>query len=141
MKLRCAWVFAGLAVVLMWLFTSPPALASEKGDSARTSLIQPPAVLSPADREEIIGIFKVSFAWKEAPGAEGYHFVLAKDRRFKKVVYEERRIPGTSCAVDNLDYGTYFFKISSVATDGSEGPFSDVLTFVVVPPPPAKTLK
>ncbi len=138
MKLRYAWLLPGLAGMIMWLYASSPALASERGDPAQTSLIQPPSVLSPADRAEIIGVFKVLFSWKEASGAEGYHFVLARDRRFKKIVYEDRRTPGTSCTVDNLDYGTYFFKISSVAADGSEGPFSEALTFVVVPPPPAK---
>ena len=139
MKLRCTWMFLKWVILLMSVVASSPALVS--GDSVRMDQIQPPAVLSPADRTEIIGTFKVSFTWKETPKAEGYHFVLARDRRFKNIVYEDRRTRSTSCTVDNLDYGTYFFKISSVATDGSEGPFSDVLTFVVVPPPPAKTPK
>jgi hypothetical protein len=125
-------------LVLISFIASFPALASggqERGEVSAGRL-QAPTILSPADRSEIRGIFKVTFAWSQVPEAAAYHFILARDRRFKDVVYQDPRALKVSCTVSDLSYGTYFFRVSSIAKDGSEGPFSDVFSFVVVPPPP-----
>ncbi len=134
-------LFVAVCSILPLLFSivSPiSALESEKGDRGQMSPLAPPAILSPAEMSEFRGIFKVSFSWSEVPKAVGYHFVLSRDRRFRNIVYEKANVTGSSCAVENLGYGTYFYKISSVGSDGSEGLPSDVRTFVIAPPPPVK---
>lgn len=134
-------LFCMQCFMLMTCFiTGTQVFASENekvGGPLKGQLV-PPSILSPAERSELRGAYKVLFTWSEAPGAAAYHIVLARDRRFKNIVYEDRKVVNISSQVENLGYGTYFFKISSVGLDGSEGPFSDMLTFIVVPPPPLK---
>ncbi len=139
MKTHKAALFAGCFVSLFLVITATQAPASESTQEGAVQKVQmpPPSIISPAERLELRGIFKVSFSWSEVQGASGYHVVLSRDRRFRKIVYENARVAGPACVVDNLGYGTYFYKISSVAADGSEGPFSDVRTFLIAPSPPA----
>jgi hypothetical protein len=71
--------------------------------------------------------------WRGVPQAAGYHVLLARDRKFKYVVFENARVPGTSIRIRSLDYGTYFLKISTISKDGVEGPFSNTRSFIIVP--------
>jgi len=111
-------------------------LNMEKGNKPQSAKLQPPLILSPGERSELRDISKIKFIWREVPVAARYHVILARDRSFKNIIIENSNVADTSHAVENLDYGTYFFKISSISSDGTEGPFSDILTFVIVPPPP-----
>jgi hypothetical protein len=107
-----------------------------KGNEPQSAKLKPPLILSPGERSEFRDVHKIEFIWREVPAAAGYHVILARDRVFKNTIDENANVADTSYAVDNLDYGTYFFKISSVSSDGTEGPFSDILNFIIVPPPP-----
>ncbi len=131
-------IFALCSVALFLFIAVCSALALEggKGDAPQTGQLPPPRILSPADRSEIRAIFKMPFSWSDVPKAAGYHIVLAKDRKFRNIVYENVRVTETSCIAENLSYGTYFYRISSIAENGAEGPFSEVRTFVIVPSPP-----
>jgi len=104
---------------------------------AALQALEPPTILFPGEIAELRGASDVTFRWTAVPGAAGYHIVLAKDRSFRTVVYENTKVSDTSYKVENLDYGTYFFRIASIAADGSEGPFSDRLSFIIAPHPPA----
>jgi hypothetical protein len=55
---------------------------------------------------------------------------------FTRIVYENPRVSETSITVRNLDFGPHFFKIRCIARDGTEGPFSDIRSFIIAPPPP-----
>lgn len=111
-------------------FSVPQTLESRKR-------LQPPMILSPSERAEFRGPSKIAITWSEVPDAAGYHFILAKDRTFMRIVSEEKRFAGLSSTTEALGYGTYFFKICSVTSDGIEGPFSDALSFVVAPAVPS----
>ena len=106
------------------------------GDELKT---ESPLVLSPKDIAEFRGINNIEFIWLRIPGASKYHVLLSKDRRFKHIVHESSEIPEASCKIGDLDFGTYFFKVAAVSPDGAEGPFSDTLSFIIVPPAPART--
>lgn len=108
----------------------------EKGNEPQRAKLQPPLILSPHETSEFRDIHKIKFIWREVPAAVGYHVILARDRRFKNIIHENANVANTSYTIENLDYGTYFFKISSISSNGTEGPFSDTLTFIIVPPPP-----
>jgi len=97
-------------------------------------MAQKPLILSPPEIAEFRGESTIAFTWRDVPSAAKYHVVLSKDRRFRKTVYENAGIAGTSVTIDNLDYGTYFFKVSAVSGEGSDGPYSDTLTFIIAPP-------
>lgn len=140
MKLNRPLLLAACLVLLLPVVAAypMPAPEMEKVNGITKGQLQPPAIFSPSERSEIRGIFKMSFSWGDVPGAAGYHIVVSRDRRFEKIIYENSNVPDSACIVDNLGYGTYFYKISSVAPDGSEGPASDVRTFIIVPPPPPR---
>lgn len=119
------------------LLPVPPATAAaEGGHQLSPGVLPPPMIIAPAEIAELRGVNNVTFRWSKVKGAVAYHFLLARDRRFRNVV-ENTHISGTSYTVGNTNYGTYFVKISSVSADHSEGPFSPRRSFILVPPPPA----
>jgi hypothetical protein len=99
------------------------------------STLGPPIITAPEEIAEIRDIFDIDVKWSNVPSAAGYHVVLARDRLFKNIIFENPIITGTFIRIRNLDYSTYFLKISSVANDGMEGPFSDIRAFIIVPHP------
>lgn len=129
---------AACCVFFLCMLTVPAARAAADGGSRLSrGKIHAPQVIAPADLAEFRGADHVTFRWRGVQGAAAYHLVLARDRRFKNIVSENSHVTGTSYVVGNLNYGTYFFEISSVSAGGTEGPFSQRLSFIVVPPPPA----
>lgn len=137
MKVSCFFLFG--FVLFASFFTPHPGLSAVVGNASpeksREVTMPPPLLLHPEEITEFRDESEIEFSWREDASAAGYHVVLSKDRRFKRIVYENERVAGTSHTIDNLDYGTYFFKICSVARDGTEGPYSDTLTFIIVPHP------
>lgn len=109
-----------------------------KGEGLPIIEPQPPLISSPEELSEFRDINKIEFLWRNVPTVAGYHIILAKDRTFKNIIHENSRVAGTSYTIENLDFGTYFFKVSSVSSNGAEGPFSDTLTFIIIPPPPTE---
>src|SRR4030042_2457843 len=101
--------------------------------------LQPPLIIYPEEISEFRGINKIEFKWHKVKDADRYHVILARDRAFKIIIHENNKINDTSYTIENLDYGTHFLKIRSVASDGTEGPFSHTLSFIIVPPPPLIT--
>jgi hypothetical protein len=95
--------------------------------------LEPPLITAPKEIAEIRNIFDIDIMWHGVPRAAGYHVILARDRTFKYVVFENAEVPGTSIRIRNLDYGTYFLKISTISKDGVEGPFSNTRSFIIVP--------
>ncbi len=112
---------------LFFLTAAPLASAQQTGPQA-------PTILAPLEISELRGVDKVDFRWSPVSGASGYHIVLAKDREFRHVIYENRNVSGTSYKVENLDYGTHFFRVAPIMKGGTEGPFSGTRTFIMVPP-------
>lgn len=98
--------------------------------------LPPPVIVQPAEIAELREGNNIKFSWLGVKGAVSYHFLLARDRRFKNVV-ENTYIKGTFYTVGNTNYGTYFVKISSVSAAHFEGSFSPRRSFIVVPSPPA----
>lgn len=100
------------------------------------SQLRQSAITSPKEISELRGIHDITFSWQTVPGAAGYHFVLARDRAFKRIIREIAKADGNSLFITRLDYGIYYVKVSPVANDGTEGPFSDTVSFVITLPPP-----
>jgi hypothetical protein len=95
--------------------------------------LEPPLITAPREITELRNIFDIDVMWHGVPRAAGYHVLLARDRKFKYVIFENAKVPGTSIRISNLDYGTYFLKISTISKDGVEGPFSNTRSFIIVP--------
>ena len=94
-------------------------------------------ILSPRERAEFRNLNKITFSWLSVPQAVSYHVILAKDRTFTNVIHEASHVTGTSYTIEGLNYGTYFFKLRSRLSDDTEGPSSETLSFIIVPPQPS----
>ena len=68
---------------------------------------------------------KVRFSWAADEHAETYRFMLAKDREFTQLVYEEL-IDDVHFVHGNLKQGHYFWKVVGINKNGGEGLPSDV---------------
>ena len=79
--------------------------------------------------------------WLAVMDAVAYHLQIAGDHEFNRVLEESPDIAGTAYKTRELDYGSYYFRIRSVAEDGYEGAWSDTIPFAVVPHPPAPSLE
>jgi hypothetical protein len=93
----------------------------------------PPALVTPAN--DNIFYFrdippKVSFTWKPGEGIKDYHLIVSKDPQFQEVVYEGR-VESGSFSHGNLKQGDYYWRVSSVNSDG-EGVFSQPRHFVLI---------
>lgn len=102
----------------------------------------PPFTQSPADQAEIRSRQRtVSLAWLKVSDAVSYHFQLAEDREFNRILNDLKGIRQTNYTTSPLEYRTYYFRICSTASDGYEAAWSDVQSFTIVPPPPAPPLE
>ncbi len=94
---------------------------------------EPPVLASPAG-DEIFPFRKVpprvSFGWNGSGDVRRYHFVLARDSRFQEIIYEDR-VDGNQFVHGNLKPGDYFWRVSSVNSNG-EGGFSRARHFQLI---------
>jgi hypothetical protein len=95
--------------------------------------IPPPRILYPTEISEIRFKNDLVIRWTSVKGAAGYHVMLAEDRCFRHLLMDIPRVSGTSYSISDLDYGTYFLKISSIGEDNVEGRFSPRRSFILVP--------
>jgi hypothetical protein len=77
----------------------------------------------------------LEFNWPRVRDAARYHVQVAEDSGFNSLVKDADNIRGTVYRIENLDYGTYYFRTSSFADDGYEGLWSPVQSFTLSPPP------
>lgn len=99
----------------------------------------PPFIQSPVDASEIKGK-TVTWRWLTVSGAAHYVLNISRDRNFARDVFRTD-INESSYQRVFQDFGTYYFRICSVAADGFESLWSDTLSFKLVPPPPAPSVE
>ncbi|MDF1527066.1 MAG: FecR domain-containing protein [bacterium] len=84
----------------------------------------------------------VNFVWESVKGAASYHLMVAHDRYFSNLLYDNAKIRGTGTQVDNMEAGVYYWRVSSVDGKGRESlssPFS-VFRLVHDQTPPLLTM-
>jgi hypothetical protein len=97
---------------------------------------QPPFIEFPADGAE----YKkktLTFKWLKVKDALRYHVQVAEDPGFNILIEDRKDIRSPECIVRDLNFQRHWFRISSIVEDGYEGRWSDTLSFIVLPPPPA----
>ncbi len=99
----------------------------------------PPLIQTKDEEAEFINK-KGRFAWLKVEDAIMYHLQVAQDKEFTVIKEEKLDYKGEFYETEALDYGTYYFRISSIAADGYEAGWSETLTFRLIPPPPAPAL-
>lgn len=101
--------------------------------------LEAPIILTPEEIAEYRDVYDIRVTWSSVPRGSAYRVVLARDRMFQYSIYDNPNITNTALTFWNLDYGTYFLKVSAISKDGAEGPSSDTVSFIVVPPVPEMT--
>lgn len=94
----------------------------------------PPLISSPVDGSEF-SKKTINFNWLKVADADSYNLQIAKDRDFNNLIIDHTIRETTYTA--SLDYQTYFFRISSIASDGYQAGWSDTQRFDIVSPPPS----
>jgi hypothetical protein len=134
--MACFFIFIGIPTMPQLLaIEKNMTISSERYEIGPSNEPGPPLITAPEEIAEIRDVFDLDVKWSNVPSAARYHIILARDRLFKYVIFENATIMGTFLRIRNLDYSTYFLKISSIAKDGTEGPFSDIRSFIIVPHP------
>ena len=77
----------------------------------------------------------MAFTWASATEAANYHFQLARDERFARILDEVRATGETTYNVATLAPGEYYWRVASIRADGDHGPFGDAQRFALFPPP------
>ena len=96
---------------------------------------EPPNVVSPAPKAKHRG-HEVPLQWTEPDQAHRYHLQVSNDGRWDNPVVNDASL-ATPAATRALPPGTYQWRLASIRTDGDHGPFGDVKTFILLPPPAA----
>jgi hypothetical protein len=100
----------------------------------------PPLIQSRADEFEFVGK-TAQFTWLKVKDADLYHTQVAEDDGFTVIKEENTNYQGESCKTGPLDYGAYYFRISSIAEDGYQAGWSEPVFFRLIPPPPSPPLE
>jgi hypothetical protein len=96
----------------------------------------PPFIQTPIDGSE----YKqksVQCQWLKVKDAVRYHVQISEDREFNRIIIDKNDIKDTGFITSSLNYGSYYFRVNSIAEDDYEGAPSDTLSFTVMPPPPS----
>jgi hypothetical protein len=103
--------------------------------SSSYALAPPPTLIAPINMKQFTfpnpKQGKVTFAWTEAPGARAYHLEIGQDQFFFDPILDLKPLPTVMHEVEKLEAGTYFWRVSSINAQGSEGGFSDQEIFQI----------
>ena len=99
----------------------------------------PPLIQTKGEAAEFMGRTG-RFTWLKVEDAVMYHIQVAQDSEFSLMKEERFDQKDESYETGVLDYGTYYFRISSIAADGYEAGWSETVPFRLIPPPPAPPL-
>ncbi len=83
----------------------------------------------------------IKLLWLKVGDAAAYHLQLAADKAFTAPIVDVKDITKTYYQTKKLAYGTYYFRLSSIAADNYEGVWSDTGRFTFIPPPPAPAVE
>ena len=94
-----------------------------------------PVLLAPPHQAEITYVDPARattlLAWKQVPGATGYHVMLDYSAYFNRPVVDRTGIRDASVELIGLETGKYYWRVSASDKDGTEGAFSDFARFTV----------
>lgn len=80
---------------------------------------------------------KVRFSWAHDPAATAYHFQLAADAGFERILMQRDDLREAGLVLDEeLPAGDYFWRVGLSTADEGRGPYSDAQRFRRPPPGP-----
>jgi hypothetical protein len=96
---------------------------------------EPPNVVSPPPKTKHRG-HEVLLQWTEPEHAHRYHLQISSEGNWDHPMVNETSLSTTS-VTRALPSGTYQWRLASIRADGDHGPFGDIKTFTLLPPPSA----
>lgn len=94
---------------------------------------EPPRLALPQDGS-LSSQAKITFRWEPAPAAHSYRFQLAQDAAFQQTLALVPNIADSTHAVLlALPHGQYYWRVASVTSAGSIGPYSDAFSLTLQP--------
>ncbi len=93
-----------------------------------------PIIKTPRTDSELLEQL-VEVRWLAVAGAENYHLQIARDSIFEQIVMEEKALSASGHSVFLPDSGSYYARVSAIAVDGHQGPWSGVIKTTLIAPP------
>jgi hypothetical protein len=105
---------------------------------AKVALPDMPVLLAPPHQADISyptpAQATTLLAWKEVPGAAGYHFQIDYSAYFSRPLYDRQGWKGNSIELRGLDVGKYYWRVAALDKESNQGQFSDFFRFSVSAP-------
>ncbi|GBU09871.1 hypothetical protein AwWohl_10090 [Gammaproteobacteria bacterium] len=109
-----------------------------KGEEARYDFILkarpiPPIIISP-QIEKPVSTKDIQFKWAKQTSISAYRLEIAQDFKFDKLILQ-KDISGSSSFLlqERPKSGTYFWRIAAISVKDGQGPFSDPISFKILP--------
>lgn len=98
----------------------------------------PPRSLVAPQPQEVLRLdrFDTLFRWNAVETASSYRLEIARDETFFDLVVDRRVGPEASVRIQNIEAGTYFWRVSTFSSNGFEGTPTAARYFVYVQPRP-----
>ncbi|MEA5113364.1 MAG: FecR domain-containing protein [Geobacteraceae bacterium] len=100
----------------------------------------PPFVQTPSEGAKHRGN-TLKFKWLQVQDAKRYQFQTAADREFREAAAYTEETGDTEFSHRFSEFGTFYFRVRSVAADGYAGAWSDAVSFTIAPPPPSPEME
>ena len=110
-------------------------LAQEGNVMSRGKLLGVPVLQAPGNLDWRVSVrekIPVNFVWERVREAGTYHLMVAYDRYFTNLLYDNASIRNTGAQVPNMEAGVYYWRVSSVDSKGRESLFSPFSVFRLV---------
>ncbi|MDX1606187.1 MAG: hypothetical protein R3202_08335, partial [Candidatus Competibacterales bacterium] len=75
------------------------------------------------------------FRWAEVEQAVAYRFQLGPEPGFNVPAIDRTDLAATTLTPESLEPGDYHWRVASIAADGEQGPYGDVIAFSLRPTP------
>jgi len=96
---------------------------------------QPPVALKPIDSEVLRGQTPI-LQWTGSENASNYHLEIATDINFEHIAFDKKGIIETYYKPTALTKnGHYYWRLSSIASDGEQGPTGPIRSYQIKPIP------
>lgn len=91
-------------------------------------LLEPPRNLSPTLNKIVLDL-PLEFTWGVLDGAVSYKFMLSSDSKFSNIIADMSELKSNSYTVNNLDPGTYYWRVFAIDRHGLLGVGSETNKF------------
>ena len=110
-----------------------------EGDFGRREAILPsPRALAPGDHKIFLSdggsLPETNLVWSEVPGARSYRLQVGRDSLMSDLAHDRSLTKGTKLSLNDLEEGSWFWRVAAVDGQGEVGRFSNISEFRIAGP-------